>query len=337
MADIDVLIKRAESGDGEATCELGDCYFEGNGVEIDFEKASNYYFKAVVKGNVLAQYRLGVCFYEGLGAKKDEAEALKLFKKVVPLLKAKAKGGDAKAQCYLGCCYNNGYGVKRNIKKAVNLYKQSAAQGFGAAQCYLGLIYLKGDGMPQDCAEAFGLLTKAAEQGNVLAQNYLGHCLKYGKGTERDGEKAFYWFEKAAEQGDGKILPVKDFSQEDAEKQSRQPKLHRHQQREVIQHLALRHQNAEQVQRASQIVGDHAQVVHAHSHIPAVEQAVPAAQGLAEGHKEGIILVVVIRIQHGPGAEGMIAVDDHYPQHSKEGNQKGQCVVLPAPLPAGFF
>lgn len=40
-----------------------------------------------------------------------------------------ADQGDARAQCYLGICYEYGEGVAKDIKEAVRLYKLAAAQG----------------------------------------------------------------------------------------------------------------------------------------------------------------------------------------------------------------
>ena len=141
---------------------------------------------------------------------------------------------------------------------------------------------------------------------------------------------------KAAEESNGEVLPVKEPVQEDAEKQAGEAQLDGHQQAEIIQHLALRHQDAQQIQRASQIVGDQAQIVHAHAHIPTVKQAVPAEQRPAEGHKERIILMVIIRIQHGRGAEGVIAVDQHQQQHTAAGDQERKQMIPPVPPKARF-
>ena len=81
---------------------------------------------------------------------------------------------------------------------------------------------------------------------------------------------------KASEESNGKIIfPMELFQQQPKEKAGK-AQLDGHQKREIGQQPLFRYQNAEQVQWRRQIVGYKAQVVHAHAHIPAVQQRVSA-------------------------------------------------------------
>lgn len=57
--------KQANKGDVTAQFHLGECYYNGTGVEQDREKAVKWYSKAAVAGNREAQYMLGECWEKG--------------------------------------------------------------------------------------------------------------------------------------------------------------------------------------------------------------------------------------------------------------------------------
>ena len=68
---------------------------------------------------------------------------------------------------------------------------------------------------------------------------------------------------------------------------------------------------------------------------PGTELYAAATDRAAERHKEGIILVVHIRIQHGILAERLVFADKHNKQHSHAGNGKGQRRIIPMNFSAG--
>ena len=74
---------------------------------------------------------------------------------------------------------------------------------------------------------------------------------------------------------DGKIILVEELFQEDGKEHACQSQPKGQKQREKGQKPAFRHQNGKQIQRRGQIVGDQSQIVHAHTHVPAVKQTVP--------------------------------------------------------------
>jgi tetratricopeptide (TPR) repeat protein len=78
---------------------------------------------------------------------EDYAEAVKWYRKA-------AEQGVADAQCYLGCMYDIGRGVKQDYAEAVKWYRKAAEQGVADAQCYLGCMYADGAGVLQSGAAA---------------------------------------------------------------------------------------------------------------------------------------------------------------------------------------
>src|SRR5256885_787325 len=80
---------------------LGWCYQNGEGVEVDFGKAFQCYEKSAKAGNSYGQNNLGWCYECGKGVEADLKKALYWYKK-------SAEVGDSYGQNNLGMCYLNG-------------------------------------------------------------------------------------------------------------------------------------------------------------------------------------------------------------------------------------
>ena len=52
--------RAAELGSADAYCSIGSVYYNGEGVEINLERANHYYELAAMGGEVMARYNLGV-------------------------------------------------------------------------------------------------------------------------------------------------------------------------------------------------------------------------------------------------------------------------------------
>lgn len=70
---------KAERGDAESECVVGQCYYQGKGVEKDAVEAVRWLRMAADQNYATAQFNLGVCYEYGTGVEKDDAEASKLY------------------------------------------------------------------------------------------------------------------------------------------------------------------------------------------------------------------------------------------------------------------
>ena len=192
-AAVPLLQEAAEQGDPVAQNKLGNCYFNGWGVDQDYGEALKWYHLAADQGYPNSITNLGMCYYYGEGVDQDYKEAVKYFQLA-------ADQGYADAQNYLGLCYDNGFGVDQDYEKAVKYFQLAADQRLAIAQYNLGSMYYNGLGVEQDYLKALGLYHLAADQGSALALNDIGWMYFKGDGTEQDYDLAVKYFKEAAEQ-----------------------------------------------------------------------------------------------------------------------------------------
>jgi TPR repeat protein len=152
-------------------------------------------------GYAPAQSSLGECYYQGHGVEKDDVQARGWFKKALGFRQA-AENRDGDAQNELGCMYHKGEGVEQNDTQAVAWFVKSGANGFPAGQSNLARCHLNGSGVERDVFEAGRLFRFAALQGYAAAQWQLGEIFR--KGELYCGVKmklARTYFNLAADQG----------------------------------------------------------------------------------------------------------------------------------------
>ena len=117
----------AEQGDAEAQYVLGMLYYDGKGVNQDFQLSAKWIRKAAEQGRADAQVALGDLYFEGEGVKQDYDAAVKWY-----LLAAKK--GNVDAQFNMGHMYEYGFGVVKDCDKAEEWYNKAASQGDEEAQ-----------------------------------------------------------------------------------------------------------------------------------------------------------------------------------------------------------
>ena len=190
-------IEKAKAGDSNAQLEIGNCYFNGNGVAKDYEQAMKWWKKSASKNNSVAQYNIGMLYDNGFGVKRNYEKAIEWYQK-------SADQGFAMAQFNLGCCYLNGTGVKQNNNQALVLFMLAAAQGLGIANHNVGQFYYNGwGGVKTDYAEAVKYFKKAAELGYTTSYNSAGVCYRIGgNGLTQDDAKAVEFYQKGADLND---------------------------------------------------------------------------------------------------------------------------------------
>jgi TPR repeat protein len=138
------------------------------------------------------QYELGMSHIRGPGRNPPEA---------VTWLRKAALRGHAEAQVQLGVCYQQGFGIEKDLAQALAWFRRAAEQGNPRGQLQVGLAYRRGEGVAADLAQATAYIRKAAEGGHPKAQIELGLAYRDGRGVAADPEQAAFWLGLAAAKG----------------------------------------------------------------------------------------------------------------------------------------
>ena len=116
----------AEQGDAKAQYNLGQMYYEGQGVPQDHKEAVKWYRLAAEQGFAKGQYNLGTMYAEGEGIPQDYKEAVKWTRLA-------ADQGDADAQYNLGQMYYFSRGVPQDYVLAHMWWNLAGSNGMKGA------------------------------------------------------------------------------------------------------------------------------------------------------------------------------------------------------------
>lgn len=185
----------SKKGIQDAIYEIGNCYENGKGIDIDYYQAVSIYRNLARQNLACGQLGLALCYKFGKGVETDYTEAVRY-------LRLAADQNDPKALRLLGNCYFNGTGIEADLNKAAQIYRKLANDGDDGGMYNLSICYQYGKGVPVDYDEAFRLTKIAADKNNSSALCNLGTLYEKGYGVEKDIAKAFYYYELSASQGD---------------------------------------------------------------------------------------------------------------------------------------
>ena len=197
------LEKALEEGEIEAYCDLGNLFFNGNGVEQDYKRAFDYYQKGAKAGEPYCMDNLGMCYFWGHGVDTDIQKSAFYTEKA-------AKAGIERAMYDTGLNYERGYGVSQDIEKALYWLEKAAEEGFPTAFLELGNLYFNGEYVEKDLERSFLYYSKGAELGDKTSKWSLARFYKEGLVVEKDLEKAKaldqeaydFYYEKAVTEDD---------------------------------------------------------------------------------------------------------------------------------------
>lgn len=117
----------ADAGNAEDQCNLGKCYYQGQGIPQNYYSAVIWFRKSAEQKWAEGQYYLGRSYFYGQGfPKPDYEQAVKWFQQA-------AKQNYADAQYQLGLCYEKGQGVKQDAKMARKWFEKAAKNGHAKA------------------------------------------------------------------------------------------------------------------------------------------------------------------------------------------------------------
>lgn len=149
------LLKLAESGDLSAQSEIARRYYEGDGIERNFQEAAKWTMEGAKRGIPKSQNNLGTLYQNGEGVTQNHKEAVNWYRLA-------AAQGYGPAQYNLANRYAEGTGVPQDFKAAVALYRLAAEKGLPEAQYALAQAYERGLGVTRNRTVAYAISNLAA-------------------------------------------------------------------------------------------------------------------------------------------------------------------------------
>lgn len=196
------LRKEADKGSGFAITELARCYYEGDGVKDDIQKAFQFIEKAAHLAYTPSYHLYGQLLINGEGCIKDE-------KKGIEWVRKGAIENNCEAQCLIGRYYFEGvYGLSKSYDKARMWFEKAYNSGSIEATILIGIMYLEGDGVDVDFKKAVIYFKEAVEKGDEEARYLLGLCIFDGNGIERNRIKGLRMIREAA---NSNVIPAAVF------------------------------------------------------------------------------------------------------------------------------
>lgn len=187
------LLAAAEAGSPVAQYIIGECYWAGQDVEQDSERAIQWFRRAAAQSHAVAQRYLGWAYANGLGvaADRDTARAW---------LEAAADLGSVPAMRDLYQLLEDDESAEARAAGRAALERAALAHDPGAQLLLGDLTYREQSNEEGQCAAAawwFG----AALQGNASAQHRLARAFSTGEGVPISHEATEYWLRRSADEG----------------------------------------------------------------------------------------------------------------------------------------
>lgn len=168
----------------------------GMGVTEDKRAAFSYFKEAADFGHEGAQWRTGICYYNGEGIPQDFEKALRYFTKLSQCHAQQQAANLWMGKCYLKIEQRDEAKAMEHLLKAANDSRVSTQGDEGSeAQLLVGVCYYRGFIVEQDFTKAFDYFEKAALY-NRDACYYLAECYREGKGTKANMEMYRFWHSK---------------------------------------------------------------------------------------------------------------------------------------------
>ena len=184
-------------GDLEDCFDLGQRYRLGLGVQIDLDRAAEFYKLACDGEHAEGCERLrilGFMYRDGDGVPQDSTRAVRLFELA-------CNGGDGRACWLFARMTEQGNGVTLDRERAVQLYQQACDGGDSTGCWSLGVLYRNGEGVDLDLGLAAAYFERACDGGDVNGCWNLGSMYEDGEGVPLDPTRSAKLYKQACEGG----------------------------------------------------------------------------------------------------------------------------------------
>ncbi len=191
----------AKYGYPAAIANIGKCYYDGRGVNVNKKLARKYFEFAAENGNRLALHNLGNIYFDGEIETKNDSVAFEYYIMAANKNYLRAKGMVARF-------FEEGIYVPRNYNKAMEWYMLAAKEGDAISLYKVGMHQVRQDSINRlnnrelRKSSAIEYMRKSARSGNKDAQKFIIKCFSEGKYLKKSRKQSFEWMRSIAKLGD---------------------------------------------------------------------------------------------------------------------------------------
>lgn len=225
---LDELVAEDSKYSTYASFTLGNTFFYGvdKNIEVDYEKALQYFKYSSEQDNAFASFKLGQMYSAGLGVEVDEEKSNYYYKKSFDgFIEMLEQDTDGTMNIKVGTMYEKGLGVKIDLLKVEEHYKNAIEHNSDMARYKLGSLYLskqyKEACVPEELEskikEGVEYLEKLLEVENDMSKYVtctLGSAYAFNKDLGIDIEKAKEYLHKSVELGNEYAIKVLKYIEE---------------------------------------------------------------------------------------------------------------------------
>lgn len=186
-----------------STYKLGTMYLDGVGVELNKQKGFEYILDAASKGLVRAYGALGQCYYYGDGTQVDYTEAYHWLNKYMET----RDSDETSYMSVVGFYYRDGKAIKPDYKKALQYFQVAAKRDdydgyYGCFWCHVQeeTDFYNPELAYKELATSIRLMKENEYDGIklLIAMYNMGLCCSSGLGCVKNDQEAINWFMNVA-------------------------------------------------------------------------------------------------------------------------------------------
>ena len=188
----------ASMGYSTAISNVGTCYQNGEGTEVDKKEAIKYYLRGIEEGSLLSSTNLGCLLIKGDSANGIEPN----FKEGMKYLKFASENSEINGMFFYSMNIANKESTSEELSEMEKYLKKGVFLKDDKLLGLYGDILCRDTVLPKDKVRSARYFKMSGDLGNSYGMKMYARCLSAGFGVEPNQEESLKYYKKSADSGD---------------------------------------------------------------------------------------------------------------------------------------